>query len=117
MTERFVCEAREYGGLHYCGRCQLAGVSEPVCKTPAETGLTLPVMREAALAEASRIDDAVDLAVAMAERMVLSGMQTTPAPDPVLLRRSAALRAVARLVDRLKGDQVIIDRLRSRDDR
>ncbi|MDQ2084774.1 hypothetical protein RA307_31735 [Xanthobacteraceae bacterium Astr-EGSB] len=111
-ADPFRCEARQYDGRHWCGRCGLAGAAEPACKTPAECGVTLALMREAALAEASRIEDSVDAAVAMAGRMVAGGAVTLAEPHMGLLRRAVALRSLARLVDRVMADKGILERLK-----
>jgi hypothetical protein len=114
MGEHFICEARRYGDRLYCGRCDLVSApnAELVCKTPKECGLTLDVLRDAIDDEAERVDGSNIAAAAYADKLIADGQQVVPGPYRDRLRRAAALRAVVRLIDAARADEVIKERLK-----
>lgn len=113
-AEPFICEARRYGDQLYCGRCDLVSApnGELVCKTPDECGLVLGVLRDGVADEAERLEGSIIASAVYADRLIAEGHCLVPGPARDRLRRVAQLRAVVRVLDAARADDVIKDRLR-----
>lgn len=108
MTE-IDCEAVEIGDRMVCPRCNQDWpgdfwAREPlVCKQRPDPPIGIAEMAQACRLAALQWIEQAQLAVKCGVRM---------APSKVTLRRAAVIRAAARTLERVKADDVIMQRLR-----
>jgi len=101
-----ICEALVCGDVTACGRCDqswpTAAKSRPLCLAKAKPAIWFEEMRRAV------VDHGTQLGLEQ-ERLVRTGDRTRPYM-PALRLRSVML-AIGRLIDAVKGDRVIQDRI------
>lgn len=124
MTE-FACEAAQFGAVKVCGRCNLSwpalSAGPAVCKPDPDPPIRLGELKAVADELARGIEARQRAVVKLREQLVAEGradelvaQACAGAPHMDELRKAAVLRGVCRIVDRIQGDQVIIDRLKNR---
>ena len=93
-----ICEARKFGELMYCGRCEIHGFAPETKVLPckASSGLTPTVFRAEIEAAANDIGASIDAAFRVSQGVSAGAGHP---PHPTLLRREAALRAALRYID------------------
>lgn len=104
-----VCQAENFSGTMWCGRCAMSwptsatGDAAPDCRDKADPPITLGEMIFVAHAQAH-----ADIGSQVA--LVKAGLRD--APDMPTLRRCAVLRRIVTLLERVKGEPGLIERLR-----
>ena len=102
-----ICEAGEFGRLTACGRCALIWYSSakkrPPCKPKADPPIGLNEMIEAHRDEGLRIH---------ASQRAIVALGLAAAPHMSELRKAAVNFTTANLLDRVRDDKVIVDRLK-----
>lgn len=105
--EAFWCEAEEFAGLMFCGRCDLQGGAVGPkgngCLPKAKPPIGLAEMREVARAVAEREIGSQHAAV---------NAEFRKEPYMPALRQAAVLYAMAKLVERVEADKEFLERLR-----
>lgn len=104
-----ICQAEDFSGTMWCGRCRLSwaadarGDAVPDCKPKADPPITLAEMIAVAHWQAH-----ADIGSQIA--LVTAGMRQ--APDMPTLRKCAVLRRIVTLLERMKAEPGLIERLR-----
>lgn len=108
-----ICQAEDFSGTMWCGRCSLSwptaakGDAVPDCRAKPDPAITLTEMIETVHRQAHG-----DIGSQVA--LVKAGMRD--APDMPTLRRCSVLRRIVALLERVKGEPGLIERLRGRDE-
>jgi hypothetical protein len=104
-----ICHAEDFYGTMWCGRCNIswptgaAGDDAPDCKPKADPPITLGEMITVAHSQAN-----ADIGSQVA--MVKAGLRA--GPDLPTLRKCTVLRRIVTLLERVKAEPGLIDRLR-----
>jgi hypothetical protein len=104
-----ICQAEDFSGTMWCGRCNISwptgatGDDVPDCKPKADPPITLGEMITVA-------HDQAHADIVSQVTMVNAGLRT--APDLITLRKCAVMQRIVTLLERVKGEPGLIERLR-----